>query len=451
MKRRAVVFFLAVLPWAALAQQNYTELLDRYMKAQASVHDFTGTVLVAKKGQVIYRQALGSANREWGVPNTVDTRFWIGSLTKQFTAAAILQLVDQGKLHVEDKLSKYFPGYPKGDSITLHMLLNHTSGIYNMIQDPRFTEINPNTRVEELADTVLINTFRNKPFDFSPGTFWRYSNSGYVLLGYIIEKVSGQSYRDYLYKNVLPKAGLKNTDLFHYDTIIPKRAYGYSRTPAGWQNSRLINVSIAFSAGGLFSTAEDLFRWSEALNSGKVISKESLARMNRPNRVDHGAGYGVFVEKIFNRQAILHSGALLGFSSIMIRYPEDEISIIILTNRETNLDFIHKGLAAIVFDKEVIPAYKRTPVKVDPSVLKQYAGEFAGAGLPFPLNIVEKDNKLFLRLHRDIELVPESRTKFYIAEPDVEIQVEYVLTDRKEVSHVYLIEGGVKWEAKRKS
>lgn len=451
MKRRAVVFFFAVLPWAALAQKNYTELLDRYMKALASVHDFTGTVLVAKKGNVIYRQAFGAANREWSIPNTVDTRFWIASLTKQFTAAAILQLADQGKLQVEDKLSKYFPGYPKGDSITLHMLLNHTSGVPNMIQDPRFTEINPNTRVEELADTVLINTFRNKPFDFSPGTFWRYSNSGYILLGYIIEKVSGQSYRDYLYKKVLPKAGLKNTDLFHYDTIIPKRAYGYSRTPAGWQNSRLINVNIAFSAGGLFSTAEDLFRWSEALNAGKVISKESLTRMNHPNRGDHGAGYGVFVEKIFNRRAILHSGALLGFSSIMIRYPEDDVSIIILTNRETNLDFIHKGLAAIVFDKEVIPAYIRTPMSVDASVLKQYAGAFEGAGLPFPLNIVEKDNKLFLRLHRDIELVPESRTKFYIAEPDVEIQVEYVLTENKEVSHVYLIEGGVKWEAKRKS
>ena len=142
--------------------------------------------MVAKKGKIIYQEAFGMANREWNMPNTIDTRFPIASLTKQFTAAAILQLTEKGKLNLEDKLSRFYPDYPKGDSITIHMLLNHTSGIYNLLQDPAFTEINANIPIESLADSNLINIFKNKPFDFSPGSYWRYSNSGYILLGFII-------------------------------------------------------------------------------------------------------------------------------------------------------------------------------------------------------------------------------------------------------------------------
>ena len=208
MKKKLFVFFMALLPLVALAQKNYAHLLEKYMKAQEAIHEFSGAVLIAKKGKIIYKQAFGQANREWKISNTVDTRFPIASLTKQFTAAAILQLAEQGKLQTEDKISKYFPGFPKGDSITIHMLLNHTSGIQNILQDPFFTEINVNTRIEALNDTTLINIFRNKPFDFSPGTWWRYSNSGYFLLGYIIEKLSGLTYRNYVYKNILQKAGM---------------------------------------------------------------------------------------------------------------------------------------------------------------------------------------------------------------------------------------------------
>lgn len=450
MKKKLFVFFMALLPLVALAQKNYAHLLEKYMKAQEAVHEFSGAVLIAKKGKIIYKQAFGQANREWKIFNTVDTRFPIASLTKQFTAAAILQLAEQGKLQTEDKISKYFPGFPKGDSITIHMLLNHTSGIQNILQDPFFTEINVNTRIEALNDTTLVNIFRNKPFDFSPGTWWRYSNSGYFLLGYIIEKLSGLTYRNYVYKNILQKAGMKNSDLFRYDSIILNRAYGYNRTPKGWTNSRIININLSFSAGGLYSTVEDLFAWSEALNAGKIINAASLAKMNRPNREDRGAGYGVFIDKFHNRNAIFHSGALLGFSSFLIRYPVEEICIIILANRETNLDFLHKGLAGILFDKEVLPAYKRSAVKIDTTLLKKYVGEFQGPELPFPLNLVEKNNRLYLRLHRDIELLPESPTKFFVNEPEVELQVEFNLNSEKEVSKAYLIEGGVKMEAKRK-
>lgn len=450
MKKHVFTLFYLALPFITLAQNNYTVLLDRYTQGFAAAHDFTGAVLVAKKGKVVYQKAFGAANREWNIPNTVDTRFPIASLTKQFTAAAILQLAEQGKLRIEDKLSKYFPDYPKGDSVTLHMLLNHTSGIPNLLQDPKFTEINADIPIEKLKDTFLINIFKQKPYDFSPGTYWRYSNSGYILLGYIIEKVSRQTYRDFVYKNILQKAGMKNSDLFRYDTILPHRASGYSRTQNGWKNSRIININISFSAGALFSTVEDLFRWNEALFSGKLIADTSLAKMNRPNHEDRGAGYGVFVENIEGRRAIFHSGGLLGFSSYLIRYPEEAVSIIILTNRETNLDFLQKGLAAILFDKKVTAPYKHTSANIDSSVFRRYIGDYKGENLPFTLAIVEKSGKLYHRLHRDIELVPESETKFFVAEPDVDIQIEFVLNDRKEVTRVYFIEAGIKSEVKRK-
>lgn len=449
--KQALFILITVLPFCSSAQKNYQGLLRQYTNGFVSAHDFTGAVLVAKKGKIIYQDAFGNANREWNLANTMDTRFPVASLTKQFTAVAILQLAEQGKLNLEDKLTRFYPGYPKGDSITIHMLLNHTSGIYELLQDPEFINININTSIKTLDDSTLINIFKYKPFYFSPGTFWRYSNSGYILLGYVIEKVSGMSYRDYVYKNLLQKAGMHNSDLIQHDTILPRRASGYNYTSNGWKNSRAININVAFSAGGLFSTVHDLFNWQQALFAGNIISDTFLAKMNHPNHEDRGAGYGVFVEKMFGRKAVFHSGALLGFSSYMIRYPDDEISIIILTNRDTNLDFLPKGLAAILFDIEVITPYKHKPASIDPDILKSYAGEYEGLNLAFPLSIFVKDNKLYQRLGRDIELLPESATKFFVAEPDVDLQVEFELNNRKEVTRIYLIEAGIKTEVKRKS
>lgn len=450
MKKQALVLLLAILPWITFAQKNYPDLLENYLQAHVTVHNFSGAVLVAKKGKVIYQKAFGLANREWNIPNTVNTKFQIGSITKQFTAAAILQLEEQGKLKIEDKLSKYFPGYPKGDSVTLHMLLNHTSGIKEMSAHPHFSEINPNISIANLKDT-LLNLFKNEPYDFSPGTFWRYSNSGYILLGYIIEQVSGQTYRDYLYNNVLLKAGMTNTDMNYQDRIVPSLAEGYIISAGGWKKSAILSVNVAFSAGGLYSTVGDLLKWNDALKAGKIISKESLARMNRPNAGDRGTGYGVFVDTFFERQAIFHSGNIPGYSSFIIRYPAEEITIINLTNRETNLDFMHRGMAGILFDRAILLPYKRKPVTINTSLLQHYIGVFEGPALPYPLTIVEKDKKLYLRLNRDIELTPESQTRFYINEPDVDIQIEYVLNAGKEVTKVNYFEGGIKSEAKRKA
>ena len=452
--KRILFMLLAVFTLtAANAQKNYSKELDAYVMAYADVHGFSGNILVAQKGKIIYEKFLGQANREWQVANTADSRFLIGSLTKQFTAAAILQLEEKGKLSTEDKISRFFPDFPNGDRITLHMLLNHTSGLKSDSGDsePDVYKINPNIPIEELKD-ILINIFKNTPLEFEPGTSWRYSNSGYVLLGYIIEQVSGETYRDYMYKNILQKAGMANTDLSSQSAIIPNFAFGYSLTPEfGWRKAKTTPFNTGFSVGGLYSTTHDLLKWNEALVSGKIISKKSFDKMHAPNHGQFGAGYGIFVGESYDHHKMFdHQGALEGYNTFMARYPDDELCIIVLTNKDTNLDFLPKTLAAIMFDKKIVIPTKRMPVKVSNNLIGLYQGTYEGPELPFPLNVVEKDNKLYLRMHRDVELVPQSDNKFYINEPDVEIQIEFKEEKGKPSSIASFIAAGVKSEGKRK-
>lgn len=448
-KYKSIFLLLIVLiPGFAEAQNSITPKLEAYVKNYSEVHDFSGVVLVAIKGKIVYQKAIGQANREWNVSNTLDTRFRIASLTKQFTAAAILQLAEKGKLTLEDNLSRYFPGFPKGDSVTIHMLLNHTSGISEYSQNPDLFKLNPNQPLKDIKDTVL-NTFRNLPFDFSPGTWWRYSNSNYMLLGWIIEQVSGTTYESYLSKNIFLKADMNNSGLIRQDSIIPRRAYGYNKIPGSWVTESIIPLNTAFSAGGLFSTAGDLNKWQQALFSGKIISKDWLSKMTKPNREPVGAGYGIFVEEIYNRRAYSHSGNTPGFSSYMNYYPKEEVQIILLANRETNTDFLPKSLAAICFGKPVDLPKKRKPMQPG-TIVQNYSGEYVGDSLPFPLNIVERDNKLYLNLGRDIELFQESPNKFYINDPDVEMQIEFVPNGKNPPEEVVYIEAGIRMKAKRK-
>lgn len=223
---------------------------------------------VAQDGRILYARAFGMADREWQTPNSVDSKFEIGSLTKQFTAACILQLADAGRLGLDDKLSKYFPDFPNGSSVTVHMLLNHTSGLHDYTALPGFA------RLKSLAvekDTVVA-LLTKESYDFPPGTQWRYTNSGYFLLADIVEKVTGKSFRDYMYDNVLQKAGLTNTDFNRRDEVLPSRARGYVKTPSGWTNAEYVSIEGLFGAGSMYSTIGDLFRWENALFGGKVLS-----------------------------------------------------------------------------------------------------------------------------------------------------------------------------------
>jgi CubicO group peptidase (beta-lactamase class C family) len=436
------VFYL--LPFFSSTQIKYSKKLDQYTTAYAAVYDFHGAVLIAKKNEIIFQKAFGYANREWSVKNTTDTRFPIASLTKQFTAAAILQLAEQGKLSVDDRLSKFFPGYPQGDSVTIHMLLNHTSGIKEYSQVPELFQLQ---HTDKLSKDTIIKLFQKLPFNFSPGTFWGYSNTGYILLGYIIEQVTGETYGDYIQNEIFQKTGMSNSGLYRQDAVTSKRAFGYTQTPTGIITQMVVPFKFGFSDGGLFSTVEDLLVWANALRSCKIIGKEYLSKMNQPNREEGGAGYGIFIDNMFDRKVRFHTGNIPGYSSIMLNYVEEDVTIVILANRETNLDFFPKGIAAIMFDKEVVIPHPHKPIQIPSESLRMYTGKFEAA---FPFEVLEKNGKLFMNLGRDIELLAESKTKVYVAEPDVDIQLEYVFNEKNKIVRLFYIEGGVKTEVKLK-
>ncbi|HTQ27575.1 MAG TPA: serine hydrolase domain-containing protein, partial [Puia sp.] len=343
---------ILLLPVLAMGQKNESRLLDQYMQAQASVKQFSGTVLVIRHDHVLLKAAYGLADREWNVANTVQTKFRIGSITKQFTAACILQLVEQGKLNLDDRLSKFIPGFPKGDSVSIDMLLNHTSGIPSYTSQPDFGKY---SRLS-LSKDSMISYFKNRPYDFPPGTKFQYDNSGYFLLGYIIEKVSGESYESYLRGHILDVLGMKNTGADRLDSILPWRARGYTRNHQQFFNAPYISMDWPFSAGELYSTVEDLYTWDRSLYGNRVLTAASREKMFRPGKGNYG--YGVFIDSVEKHFRISHGGSIPGFVSKIDRYVNDDICIIILSNDEAATDFISLALADILFGIPVEVAYQ---------------------------------------------------------------------------------------------
>ncbi len=323
---------LAATPAFAASEACPGKDFQSQAKAAVSVFDqaqaFSGTVLVAVNGKAVFRDSVGMANREWNVANTADTKFRIGSITKQFTATAILQLAEQGKLSTDDLLSKYYPDAPPSWSkVTLKHLLTHSSGI------PSYTGLASfGTHDSRLAHSPdeLIKLIRDKPLEFEPGAQYAYDNTGYVLLGYIVEKVSGQKYADYLQAHIFGPLGMLNTGYDNSDKIIPKRAAGYSIDTNGWVNASFVDMSTPFAAGALYSTVDDMLLWDQALYGNKVLSPSSKAAMFTD--YGHKYGFGFVIDKKWDRDRIWHNGGINGFVTSFQRYPNDHVTAIALSN-----------------------------------------------------------------------------------------------------------------------
>lgn len=428
----------------ALAQKNYPALIDKYLDSQVKVNEFSGTVLVSNNDKIIYEKAFGYADREWKSPNTLETKFEIGSLTKQFTAAAILQLVEQGKLNLNDKLIKYFPGYPKGDSITISMLLNHTSGIADFTSIPAFYRVH----TLPLPEDSVIALFKNQPFAFSPGTKWSYSNSGYFLLGCIIEKVTRRHYSTYLYENVIRKAAIKNTAVNRLDSVLAFRARGYSKTEKNeWKNADYFSMEIPFSAGSMISTVEDLYHWEHALLSGNIVSKNMMTKMTTPYL--SGYGYGLRIDTFQQHLHISHTGAIPGFSSYLGSIPSKGISIVILSNCDFNTDAIADAITATLFNLPVEMPYKPVEKHINTEVLNRYNGKYqVGDNTNFDLAV--EDGKIYLKPASGgkIQLKPESETKFFFA-MDPSQEFEFILDSKGKIAKCIFINKGSRIEFKK--
>jgi CubicO group peptidase (beta-lactamase class C family) len=358
---RPKVVWLFVLLVALAAQtsalaQDKAARIDEYMTRANKFRQFNGSVLVAENGKVIYKKGFGLANMEWNVPNETDTKFRLASITKQFTATLIMQLVEQGKLKLDGKLSEYLPDYRKdvGDKVTIHHLLTHTSGIPSYTSLPNFiTEASRNP----YAPVEFVKKYASGDLEFEPGAKFRYNNSGYFLLGVIIEKIHGKPYEQVMKEKIFEPAGMKNSGYDHYDALIAKRAAGYEKTPNGYRNAPYLDMSIPYAAGSLYSTVEDLYLWDQALHTDKLISAKSKELMFKPFLDNYAYGWNIskvtLAQSKETLNSVAHSGGIHGFSTLLVRYPEQKHLIVLLdnTSQGENLGRISRDLTNIIYNQ----------------------------------------------------------------------------------------------------
>jgi CubicO group peptidase (beta-lactamase class C family) len=318
----------------AFAQADKATQIDELMKAYQGYRQFNGAVLVAEGGKVIHKKGYGLANMEWNIPVEPDTRFRLGSITKQFTAMLILQLAQEGKLKLDGHLSDYLPDYRKdtGARITIHQLLNHTSGIPSYTGLPKFFS---DVSRDPYSVSDFVKLYASGDLEFEPGTKFKYNNSGYFLLGAIIERVTGKTYEQALQERIFTPLGMKNTGYDHHDTILAKRAAGYEKTPDGFANAPYLDMSLPYAAGSLYSTVEDLYLWDQALYTDKLLSAANKELMFKPNLQNYAYGWVSLKAPLGpdkQVQIIQHGGGINGFNTLILRMPETKNLILLLNN-----------------------------------------------------------------------------------------------------------------------
>jgi CubicO group peptidase (beta-lactamase class C family) len=343
-----LILFLASVIAVAADSTNFSSKADAYLLTLAREEQFSGTVLVATNGNVVFANGYGMANREYDIANTTNTIFRLGSVTKQFTAMCVLILQEEHKLNVTNLVSNYVEDCPEAwRAITIHHLLTHTAGI------PSFTGFPDNMRFERLPTTVAatVQRFKDKPLDFEPGTKMRYSNSGYVLLGYIIEKVAGKSYEEFLTERVFRPLGMKHSGYDHPATLLPNRAAGYTRSGTNILNCIPFAMDTPHAAGALYSTVVDLLTWDQALYSERLVSASALGAMFTEFKGKYC--YGWFHDNIAGRGIYSHGGGISGFRTHVIRFPKERVYIAVLSNFESaNPSRIADKIGSFLFNSE---------------------------------------------------------------------------------------------------
>ena len=329
--------FLFLFTFATTFAQDKSKQIDELLSKYNQYDQFNGSALVAENGKVILKKGYGSANMEWNIPNQPDTKFRLGSITKQFTALLIVKLAEKGKIKLDVPITTYLPDYPKenGDKITINNLLTHTSGIPNYTSAPNFLK---EKAKNPYSPADFVKTFSGLPLEFKPGEKFAYSNSGYFLLGYIIEKITGKTYEQYLQEIIFTPFKMVNSGYDHSDIIIKNRAAGYEKQGKKIVNASYLDMSIPYAAGSLYSTVEDLYLWDQALYTNKLLSEKSMESLFKPYILmgDGGYGYGWFLSEITigtkKVKLIEHGGGINGFNTNISRIPSDKILIVLLNN-----------------------------------------------------------------------------------------------------------------------
>ncbi|SIO31885.1 CubicO group peptidase, beta-lactamase class C family [Singulisphaera sp. GP187] len=348
MSALALLFIVAVTLVSAARAEDLASQVDEFMESRVQRDRFSGSILVARDGKVLVRRGYGMANLEHDVPNMPETKFRLGSITKQFTAMAVMILQEQGKIDVHEKIKKYLPDAPPAwDEITVHHLLTHTAGI------PSFTGFAdyPTMMRRHMTLENLVASFKDKPLEFKPGERFAYSNSGYVLLGLLIEKVSGKPYASVLQASIFEPLGMKATGYDNPLPVLKHRASGYSGPGPFRMNSSFVDMTVPHAAGALYSTVDDLFLWDQALLTETLVPKAAREAMFTPEKKNYGYGWGI--TKLFGRRTVSHGGGINGFVTHLLRLPEDQVCVVVLSNVEgTAVGALAEDLAAVTLGEK---------------------------------------------------------------------------------------------------
>lgn len=402
--------------------------LDEVASSYTAGNAFMGSVLVASGNEILLDRGYGMADLGWDIPDAPDVKFRLGSLTKQFTATLVLLLQQDGKLRIDDRISKYLPGTPKSwQNITLLELLRHTSGIPDFTRDKDFATWSQSPRsVEE-----KLAFFRDRPLHFEPGSSFEYSNSNYEVLGAVIEKVSGEAYGELLRKRIFMPLSMKDSGLDTDELILTKRAQGYKMEQEGLFLARSESMSVPWAAGAIYSTTGDLLRWERGLFSGKVLSEASLSAMTTPGKGNYGLG--VYVSEQSGLKVIKHSGRIEGFSTFLSYVPERRIAVVVLSNvvlSNANVsapDTMGRQLLDVVLGNPVVLGKERKAIPISIEELAKFEGSYEIApGISFTLTV---DNGV-LTIKEDggpaspmfYEGIVNGRPSFYLSTDSPEIQ-----------------------------
>jgi CubicO group peptidase (beta-lactamase class C family) len=327
-----IIFLISNLSFSQISQ-NLESKIDSLIQTEFNnSNEPGGAFLISHNGKPIYKKAFGLANLELEVKMTPDNVFQIGSMTKQFTAVAILMLEEQGKLSVNDPISKFIPDYPNGKNITVSHLLTHTSGIKDFTKMKTIFEI----AQKEMTPKEMMGFFKEEPVDFSPGEKFEYNNSGYIVLGYLIELTAGKTYEEFIQKNIFDKIGMKNSYYASDRKVITNRAYGYHKKSYGFVNKTVISFSVPFSSGSLMSTLDDMLKWQNALNPNVLLQPENLTKaftrqsLSNSEKIEYG--YGWHLKNEVGIPTREHGGSIFGFKSMGVYIPSKDIYVLGLSN-----------------------------------------------------------------------------------------------------------------------